>query len=337
MNATRRGKVLEAYAKAPGKVILLGEHFVVRGSPSVAAAINLHAQVKASTMLDNLVKIESSTFTYTYDWSKTNLRSGEGEFARNSAAAPWIPLLEELKKRVKHPPPGLRVRIESAIPPSSGLGSSAAISVSMISATSKALGLTVSRRKVVELAFIPERHIHGNPSGIDQTTSTYGGVIRYMKGEGFRRIRLGCELPLVIGDTGKPRKTSLMVERVSQYLNNHPRRGEELISQMKQFVEDAEEALKRGDLKKMGELMNENQRLLREVGASSESIERMVVEALDHGALGAKLTGAGGGGCVVAVPGPGRANEVASAIREAGGRPYVVKVDNYGLRSWRRS
>lgn len=329
---------MDVYARAPGKVILLGEHFVVRGSPAIAAAINLHARVRALTTLeDSLLKMESSAFTYAYDWSKTNLNSVEEFFPLSSAVAPWIPLLLELKSRVKHPPPGLRIHMESTIPPSSGLGSSAAIAVSMISAASKALGLNVSRREVVELAFIPERRIHGNPSGIDQTTSTYGGVIFYVKGEGFRRIRLGCELPLVIGDTGKPRRTSLMVERVSKYLNDHPGRGEELMGQVKRIVRDAEEALKRGDLKKMGELMSENQRLLREVGASSESIDRMVDEAMDHGALGAKLTGAGGGGCVVAVPEPGRGGEVASAIRESGGRPYVVKVDNYGLRVWRRS
>ncbi|MHC1586344.1 MAG: mevalonate kinase family protein, partial [Candidatus Hecatellaceae archaeon] len=170
---------LQAEAKAPAKVILVGEHFCVHGAPAVSMAINLYARVKVRRRAEGGVKISAKNlppgFTLQIAGRKVDalqpLRLAVEEVLRKAA--------EKISKRL----PGLEIEASSEIPIGAGLGSSASLASATIAAAAKVLGLTPSRETIIELCSIPERFIHGNPSGVDQTTVVLGGIIIFRRGE----------------------------------------------------------------------------------------------------------------------------------------------------------
>jgi len=285
---------MRACASAPGKVILFGEHFVVYDKPAIVSAIGLRAYVEA---------VKSDRGIILDGWS------GENPAVKASAY-----VTDQLGYSG-----GLTLRIRSSIPQSVGLGSSASVSVASAAATSLLLKGKLDLELIRRAAHLGESLVHYRPSGIDTTIATYGGGGIYTRSEGFRSMSLNLDEILII-NTGKARRTGDLVRRVKEFRDAHGEEFEKILEDAEGIIWEAVDALKARDLELIGSLMLRNQELLRRVGVSSKEIEEVIELCMRFGALGAKLTGAGGGGCVIAVA----EDEKIPQLMEALGRRFEV-------------
>jgi mevalonate kinase len=228
---------------------------------------------------------------------------------------------------------GLNIQISSDIPVAAGLGSSAATAVSLAAGLSELLELGLSKEVINRLAYESEVMIHYTPSGVDNTISTYGGLLRYNKGwkNKIRRLRIKYDIPLLIADTGRPRNTGVQVSIVRSIYNNFPKLFLEILRVYDKIYRNAINAIKKRDLKELGLLMNINQGLLSAVGVSSIELDILVNIALDRGAYGAKLTGAGGGGCMITLVDKDRAHDLEKSISKYCKEVLFVSTDNKGV------
>jgi mevalonate kinase len=282
-------------ARAGGKVILLGEHAVVYGVPALAVGIERGA--RASAAPSSQARLELG--------ERQVLASDDSELGRALAA-----LLTSLGA------PALAMKVELDLPAGCGLGASAAIGVALARAAAAHVP-GASAEAVLEAAMAWEQVFHGNPSGVDAAASALGGCIQFTRGVSIEPVRLGRDLPLVLAVAGPPASTKSMVEGVARIKERRPELFQKTLDGVLALVKNARLCLEAGDLPGLGQLMNLNQMLLSGLHVSTEGIERACQIARSAGALGAKLTGAGGGGCVVALadldPEP-----VLSALTEAG-------------------
>jgi len=285
---------MKARASAPGKVILFGEHFVVYDKPAIVSAIGLRAYVEA---------MKSDRGIILDGWS------GENPAVKASAY-----VIDQLGYSG-----GLNLRIRSSIPQSVGLGSSASVSVASAAATCLLLKGELDLELIRRAAHLGESLVHYRPSGIDTTIATYGGGGIYTRSEGFRGMSLNLDEILII-NTGKARRTGDLVKRVKEFRDAHGEEFEKILEDAEGIIWEAVDALKARDLELIGRLMLRNQELLRRVGVSSKEIEDIIELCMRFGALGAKLTGAGGGGCVIAVA----EDEKIPQLMEALGRRFEV-------------
>lgn len=263
-------------ASAPGKVILFGEHFVVHGNPAIVSSINLRARVTASSSQGEGVRLEA-------------------ESQDNPAVRSASYILERLGQKG-----GMSLRISSEIPQSVGLGSSAAIAVASAAAVLKLCLDKLDLKLVLEAAHEGEKIIHYTPSGIDTSIATFGGAGIYTRSKGYRRLDFELEEILVV-NTSRQRRTGDLVRRVKEFKERDPKRFEKLLEESRRIVEESVDHLKAHEIEPLGRLMTRNQELLRIIGVSSPEIEQAINACMKAGAYGAKLTGAGGGGCVIAV------------------------------------
>ncbi|HID17105.1 TPA: mevalonate kinase [Candidatus Bathyarchaeota archaeon] len=322
---------MKGFASAPGKVILFGEHFILYGCPAISMAINLYSNVIVKPRKDKILRIFSKNLNLERKFFERKskgheAKEGEGHLEPVRIAAGEVLKLASLDR-------GLNIEVDSQIPPAAGLGSSAAIAVSTIASVAKLFELKLTKDEIRGLAFPSERFVHGNPSGIDQTTSTFGGIICYEPKSGFRKIGANAEFKIVIGDSGISRSTKEQIAKVKAYMDQHKDREEKILSEYKLMVSKAINAIKTQDMSELGYLMNENQRLLKEVGASSPILDAIVERAIVGGALGAKLTGAGGGGCAIALVTERTEEKVMKEVLKVSKRAYLVNVDWCGVRS----
>lgn len=263
-------------AHANGKVILLGEHTVVYGIPAIAAGIDRGARAVAHPAGEPALQLGDQSVAPT----------GDSEISRAFRA-----LLEQLDA------PPLAIDVEIEIPTGSGLGASAAIAVAVARAVIDAGG----SGDVLEAATAWERVFHGNPSGIDAAAAAHGGCIYFTRADGPTPIRLVAPLNLAIAVAGPPASTRAMVESVARLRDRRRELFDKTADGILSLVKNARLCLESGDTTGLGRLMDLNQMLLSGLFLSTGEIEQACRVARDAGALGAKLTGAGGGGCVVAL------------------------------------
>jgi len=267
-------------ARANGKVILLGEHAVVYGVPAIAAGIERGVQAEAERAASTRLVIGE--------------RSAEGADGTELSAA-----FGALLSALGAPPMAARANLE--IPAGSGLGASAALGVALARAVLAALDEPEERSRVLGAAAAWEGVFHGNPSGVDAAAAASDGCIWFEKGYSPQPIALGCDLVLAVGIAGPPASTKLMVEGVARLRERRPALVEKSLEGIRALVKNARLCLEAADVPGLGSLMNYNQMLLSGLFVSTEGIERCCALAREAGAFGAKLTGAGGGGAVIAL------------------------------------
>ncbi|MGD8860031.1 MAG: mevalonate kinase [Myxococcales bacterium] len=272
-----------------GKVILFGEHAVVHGRPALAAALSLGAEAEAVPAAEASLEVSPWGVRLRADEPGPD---GKTEMLRRAYRA----LLEGYE-----PWPRMAVRARLSVPGGAGLGGSAALSVAIVRALDAALGIERSDHAVGELAQRAERVFHGNPSGVDAAMAAHGGVGLFRKGEGIRPVRLSRPLPLVVGYSGEHGSTKQTVASVGRQLQRDPKKVEQIFDGMEAIVNNGKLAVETGALSDLGQLMVLNQRLLASLLLSTPRLEEMCAAAIDAGALGAKLTGGGGGGCMIAM------------------------------------
>jgi mevalonate kinase len=279
-------------ASAPGKIILFGEHAVVYGEPALAVPVHaLRARAVVSPRISapsGEIKIEAPDIDFST--SLAELPEGDPIFAALTAAAG-----EDRLAQV----PACRIRISSTIPPSSGLGSSAAVSAALIRAFSAFLGKRLSDQEVSDLTFRVEKIHHGTPSGIDNSVVTFQKPVFFQSGNPIEFLTIPEPFEILIADSGVPGNTRLAVEKVRQKHNADPSSCNRIFSEIGDISRHARDLLTAGQAYQMGELMDRNQTLLKELGVSSPELDHLVEAALQAGALGAKLSGGGLGGHLI--------------------------------------
>ena len=327
---------MKVLASAPAKIILFGEHSVVYGKPAIAAAIDMRTYVRAEFNKNGRIRIEARDIktpglTVSFSEDQIYFETDYGKAAEVlSYVREAINLVMEEADRQK----GVTVSITSQIPVGAGLGSSAAVAVATIGAVSKLLGLELSGEEIARLGHRVELLVQGASSGIDPTISAIGGFLHYERGS-FEHLPF-MELPIVVGYTGSSGSTKELVAMVRETYEEMPDIIEPILLSMGKVVDKAREILiseldEDIRFRLLGKLMNINHGLLDALGVSTKKLSELVYAAKTAGALGAKITGAGGGGCMYALA-PGKQNEVATAIKIAGGVPMITRISREGLR-----
>jgi mevalonate kinase len=301
-------------ASAPGKIILFGEHAVVYGRPALAVPVT-DVQAIATVTENRLGTIQVEA-------------PGIGVNADLKALPPDHPLAAVTRAvlgvlGIVHLP-SFTIRIESTIPVASGLGSGAAVSVAAIRALASFLGCVMPDEKVNDLAFEIEKLHHGTPSGIDNTVVTYAKPVYFLKGCPVETFHAGVPFTIVIGDTGVPASTKESVREVRELWQADPVRFEKMFDVVGEIVQKARTAIEMGEMIELGLLMDKNHSLLQEMTVSSQLLDRLVDAARSAGALGAKLSGSGHGGNMIALVKPDSAQIVTEALVAAGAKRTIT-------------
>jgi mevalonate kinase len=294
-----------ASGSASGKIILLGEHMVVYGAPALAAGIDRGARAEATL----LAEPGASSRLLLGGAVIPASASSSDDRARAFAA-----LLTE-----GHATPAIEVKAESDLPPGGGLGSSAALGVAIARAirelAARAKGEALAPEgEALARASAWERVFHGNPSGIDIAAAATGGAFRFTRASGVRPLLLTRDLVFCVGSTGASSSTREMVEGVARLRARKPELFEQTLAGVTALVQNAALAIEAADTEGLGRLMDLNQMLLAGLMLSTETIEALCSLARSAGALGAKLTGAGGGGSVIALVGAPHQTEDETAL-----------------------
>ena len=294
----------EPMGAAAGKVILLGEHAAVYGKHALALPI-------PDAVTATVKEVPAGLVLEVPDWGLSREISADA----GGADAAVRRILENLGVARD----GFVIRVRSSLPRAMGLGSSAAFAVAIVRAFDKLLGLSLDDRRVNEIAFDCEKLAHGNPSGVDNTLATYARPMLFCNGESFRSeaLELAQTPPIVIACSHQRGATHEQVAGVRARYERQPTACAAIFNQIDALSVTGAKALLAGDYEELGQLMNLCQGLLNALGVSTPELERMVDIARKSGAAGAKLTGAGGGGSIVAAC-PGRVAEVSAALHSAG-------------------
>jgi len=318
-------------ASAPAKVILFGEHFVVYGEPAIVLAIDKRAYTRATLRKDNRIYINSHDLEASGFFEGKRFQTEKGGKEAETRLLPIKTVVQKILAKTNEEI-GVDVEIKSSIPVAVGLGSSAAVAASVAAAVSQLLDVALSQKDIFQLAYEAERFVHGTPSGIDPAISTYGGALLFRRDKGFEPLQVEADIPLVIGNTGMQRSTGKLVALVRKRRDCYPTIIEPVIKAGGEITRKAVEALKKGNFTTLGELMNINQALLSAVGVSNKALEQLIHAARNAGAFGAKLTGGGGGGCMIALASQNKLKQIADAIEKAGGAAFTARKTDEGVK-----
>jgi len=310
-------------ASAPGKVILFGEHAVVSGTAALGGAIDLRARVTVQD-LPGKILIDACDLClkeFSLDLITGKVVSADAvHFTRYVSA-----VLKDFNAR------DLRVEIKSDLPMASGLGSSAAIVVATTAALSQHLGLGLSKKEIAERSHKIERSVqHGLGSPMDTALASFGGYLQVS--HDILPLDLP-ELEMIAGYTRQPHDTRSEVEKVQSMRSRYPDLVGPIFQAIGAISSRAVTLIEEQRLESLGELMNVNHGLLEALGVGTRELCELVYAARGAGqALGAKLTGAGGGGCMIALPAPGKSAALITALKQARGSAFSVKVGCEGVR-----
>jgi len=276
------------------KTILFGEHFVVQGSHAIGASLSKTMKLKISPS----------------DKLKLNIKTGQIVLDASRAILDSMGLSGNYS-----------IEVETDIPSGAGMGWSAAYSVALVRAAAEEKGVELGWKEVAEHAYSGEKIFHGNPSGIDNTLAARPGAILFKRGEDPVPIKLKEPIHIVIAYTGKMGYTKDLVAGVAKTKEENPESFSKLLQDVETLIFEAKNALESGNLDKLGSLMGQNQEYLRQVGVSSPELEEFIRIFKEEGALGAKLTGSGGGGCAI---GLFRCKKDTEAILQRIGNNYLI-------------
>lgn len=310
------GTDLSTYAAGYGKIILLGEHAVVYGRHAIAVPVSMAIRARAEDSADQATRLTIP------DWGIAQELAG-----RERGRSALVQSLELILKHLGLLARPLHVIVRPGLPRANGLGGSAALAVAVIRALNRHCSLGLGDDGVCALAYECERLAHGTPSGIDNTVATYGQPLIYCRNEArkMRPLLFPRPLPMVIGFTGVPSLTALTVGKVRAAWQHNPVLYERIFDEIDTLALQGIRALAAWDLPQFGELMNVCQGQLNALQVSSPELEDMVQLARRNGALGAKLTGGGGGGAMIALC-PDQGERVVRALQQAGYQATEVEV-----------
>jgi mevalonate kinase len=298
-------------AKAPGKIILCGEHAVVYQRPAIALPLN---DVSASVTIQahNYNELCFSSPDLGQQWTLNGQPQHPlSELVRNT--------LQQLGIKQE---PAAQIKISSSIPIASGMGSGAAIATAIVRVLAEYYNIKLSAAEVSALVYSSEQRYHGTPSGIDNTVIAFQQPIWFCRQPHgspiIKPISIAKPFTLLIGDTNKRSPTHLPVGDVRARREQNPQHYDQLFDQVEQIAHAIRQHLAQGQIAQLGPLLNQNQQLLQQIGVSSPELETLIAAARQAGALGAKLSGAGWGGVMIALVEEQNQHAVKQALLQAG-------------------
>ena len=329
---------MTARASAPGKTILFGEHSVVYGKPAIAVAVDKRATVtikegSTGNIRVKIPELDVYGLISTETGNITQLNS-EGEQDQNPATmdAGILKYIRsalfrtELGSSHDH---GLNITVDLEIPIGAGLGSSAAITVATLAAAARYYQQDITLDTLAHAAHQVELEVQGAASPLDTTVSTHGGFLYFTHERGAVKIKPALEMPLVVGYTSQPGNTGVLVKEVRKLCQAHPTIIKPILDIMETVTNQAREYITTGEEKRVGELMNINQGLLDALGVNTNEISRLIYHARLAGAIGSKITGAGGGGSIIAYC-PGKTREVLEELQSVE-NAFTVGISSKGV------
>jgi len=292
---------------APGKLMLLGEHAVIYGKPCLVAAVDKRMEVEVEKVDKDMIEAPKGM---DLRFVRAVLKKFKGRYGQS----------------------GVRVVTKNGFSSSYGFGSSAAVTVALSKALFELFEIKVSKRELFDFGFKVVGEVQGLGSGFDVAAAVYGGVSYFVKG-GKKIKELGVkELPIVVGYTGVKAKTAEVVRQVAELKKKQPEKVGAWLEQAGEMVEKGRELLIKKKWQELGKLMSENQEILRNLGVSSQRLERLIEAAIEAGAEGAKLSGAGKGDCMIALVEEKERERVEKAIEVAGGKVLRLRLEAEGVR-----
>ena len=310
---------MKSKASAPGKVILFGEHFVVYGIKAILCAINKKITVTAETIEENKISIKSNIGNLELEPNKEILEID----------SPLKPFYYLANKLIKNQDTGIQIDVKSDIPLGVGLGSSSACCVAGAAAISRLFKKT-SKEEILELAIEAEKTIFENTSGADCTVCTYGGIMEYDKKNGFNKIKSEPNFHLVIANSNIEHSTKSVVEEVKRFKEKDENAFFTLCNKESKLVEDVLELLKNNNISELGNKISKNQEYLETIGISNDELRKMI-QIGQSKSFGAKITGAGGGGCIFALTDESNLEKTMNQFKDKNYDCFSVKIDFEGL------
>ena len=298
-------------AFAPGKIILFGEHTVVYKKPAIAVAIDKGVNVELIPRNDDNITVKLDLIDY---YKKSQLVNKKLNYKIDSQKKMITDYIYEVINLFEFEK-GFDLTVDIEMYLGAGLGSSAAVTVSTLKAVSLYVNKQIDKKTIAQTAREIEIKIQGAASPIDTSMSTYGGIIFIDENSKLNRIDFNMKLPLIVSNCEISGNTGKLVESVRLKYEKYPTIVGNIFKAMEQIAIDAKVALEKGNSELIGDLMNINQGLLDAIGVNTTELSDMVYKAREYGAKGSKLTGSGGGGCIIAYT-PENSDEIYKQLRK---------------------
>lgn len=314
-------------AEAPTKIILSGEHSVVYGYPAIVLAVEPKVRAEVRLTDNTVIRVSSGHLGA----AEYDLVSGRFKGERKLLPALEVArsILETCGCRS-----GLTAETFGEVSVAAGMGSSASAFVSTALATFRAAGVDPSKAQLFDAAMVGEKLVHGRPSGVDVEIAVSGGAMKYVKGGESRHIGIDADFPLLVVNTGLERSTGDMVEKFRSSLESGGEEKRRLLDTMGSITESIEVALGGMDLDLIGHLMTANHCVLSSFGVSVPALDSIVAQSIIAGALGAKLTGAGGGGSAIVLARPDLMSKIIDRMDQIGFKSFPAKLSHEGATGW---
>ncbi len=308
-------------ASAPGKVILFGEHFVVYGVKAILCAIDKRITVTAEKIPEDVISIKSTV---------GNLKAIKNK-PITEIDAPLRPFYYLANKIIKkyEPDSGIQITVDSEIPLGVGLGSSSACCVASAAAIS-GIFEKIPKDEILKLAIDAEKTIFPNTSGADCTVCTYGGIMQYDKQNGHQKLDYKPNFHFVIANSKVEHSTKEVVSKVEQFKEKNEEKFSQMCKEESDLIDGVFAFLENNDLKKIGTSIIKNQEYLEFIGVSNEKLREMI-ELANESSFGSKITGAGGGGCIIALADETNLENTISQLQKNNYECFSAKIDFKGL------
>ncbi len=315
---------MKSIASAPGKIILFGEHFVVYGGKAILCAINKRITVTAKAIPENKISIKSSIGNLVLA-PKRPLTDVDIQLR------PFYYLADKMIQKYDEKS-GMEITIDSEIPVGVGLGSSSACCVAGAAAISGVF-TEKSKEEILQMAIEAEKTMFPNTSGADCTVCTFGGIMQYDKQTGHSKIDSEPRFHLVIANSKIEHSTKEVVSTVNQFKEKNEERFSKICNEENNLIDDVLVCLKKNDLKGIGIDIIKNQEYLELIGVSNEKL-RSMIELANKSSFGAKITGAGVGGCIFALTDETNMEDTIQQLKENNYECFSVNIDFKGLNTF---
>jgi mevalonate kinase len=301
---------MKVTVSAPGKLMLFGEHAVVYGYPCLVTAVDRRLSVSVERISSNEDSIITPQVKDTTFVEKTL----------------------DLFRRTFKPNDHVRIETVSQFSHNLGFGSSSAVTIALLKALSEAYDIKQTPQDIFNMAYQIVLDVQGTGSGFDLAAAAYGGTLEFVKGGKVIEPLNLHNLPLIVAYSGIKADTPSIVKELAKRYQNNPDKTDMIFKQIADLTNQAKQMLSKQDFHNTGLLMNENHRQLQHLGVSTEKLDRMVEAAVVAGAYGAKLSGAGGGDCIICLAPAEKKNQVEQSITQAGGEIISVTTNTRGMR-----